>query len=44
MSKSRSGGSVFDNLDLDTIVEELRQQFSDVDKLMHVRDKLFKLR
>jgi hypothetical protein len=44
LSKSRSGSNVFDNLDVDTLVEELSTQFSDVDKLMHVRDKLFRLR
>lgn len=37
-------GHVFDNLDLDTLVDEMTRQFSDVDKLMHVRDKLFKLK
>jgi hypothetical protein len=43
-NRKNKHGSVFDNLDLDVLIDDLEEQFSDVDKLMHARNRLFNLR
>jgi hypothetical protein len=43
-SYSNDGVQIFDDLDLDVLISELRQQFTDLDRELKVRDQLLTLK
>ncbi len=43
-SYSNDDLTIFDHITLDVLVDELRNQFSDIDREMKVRDKLLQLK